>query len=192
MIELKSLNRPLVITGCPRSGTTYASKYLQANGFDVRHEELGPDGVVGWCIGGGNSEKQYGPSYNESESFYQDPIRLHQVREPLACISSLMTINDKSMSFFRRAFRMNPANEGLLSCAMKIWYYWNLKCEEVTEFTYKVEDIDYILLGDKTHPDKKENGRAHDLVSWGDLTKTNLSLTYKIVDLASDYGYVGN
>lgn len=53
---------------------------------------------------------------------------------------------------------MNPANEGLLSCAMKIWYYWNLKCEEVTEFTYKVEDIDYILLGDKTHPDKKKMG----------------------------------
>lgn len=69
MIELKSLNRPLVITGCPRSGTTYASKYLQANGFDVRHEELGPDGVVGWCIGGEIVKSSMGPLIMNLKAF---------------------------------------------------------------------------------------------------------------------------
>ena len=40
----------IVVTGCPRSGTLYTAKLLQAVGFDVRHEALGKDGIVSWYV----------------------------------------------------------------------------------------------------------------------------------------------
>ena len=43
---------PFLIVGCSRSGTRYTARVLQALGLNVAHENLAPDGSIGWEFAG--------------------------------------------------------------------------------------------------------------------------------------------
>ena len=49
-LTFRTKNRPLLITGCARSGTTYISKVLLQGGFEVGHERMMSDGVSSWYL----------------------------------------------------------------------------------------------------------------------------------------------
>jgi len=126
----------LLITGCGRSGTKYASFALQRLGLDVPHERLGRDGISSWTMAVPAESRPYGPP--SSQVSFQHVF--HQVREPLATISSCMTFNEESWDFICRHVECPPFAP-VLTKAATYWLLWNEKAEEIATWRYRIEDF---------------------------------------------------
>ena len=81
--------RPLVVTGCARSGTTYLAALLGGLGLDLGHEDLfGPRtrSFDGWHGRQGDSSWLAAPFLGE----VGDAVVVHQVRHPVKVVRSLL------------------------------------------------------------------------------------------------------
>lgn len=172
-----------LITGFPRSGTQYTARLLSFAGFKVGHEQEREDGLVSWehLMGA----KDYKPV-------------LHQVRHPLDTIASALTINQSSIN----KLAQRTPNEGYskLEFLMRSWLDWNEWAQEVSSFTYRVEDIDEVYpiiftYLERSIPDElprvseKINSRPHPELDWEKLFKVNDKVAYRIVKKAQEYGF---
>jgi hypothetical protein len=126
----------ILITGCGRSGTKYASFALQRMGLEVPHERLGRDGISSWTMAVAAESRPYGPP--SSEVSFQHIF--HQVREPLASITSCMTFNNESWDFICRHIEC-PIVAPVLMKAATYWLLWNKKAEEIASWRYRIEDF---------------------------------------------------
>jgi hypothetical protein len=125
--------RKLLVIGCGRSGTRYASKVFRAVGLDVGHEEDGRDGRIDWkCV------------HSPPEVFGGYSLVLHQVRHPLRVIESFHSASKGSWGWVARADPGIVSRPLLRSCA-RYWVRWNLAAEEEADWTYKVEDLIGVL-----------------------------------------------
>lgn len=126
----------VLITGCGRSGTKYASFALQRLGLEVPHEQLGRDGISSWTMAVAAESRPYGPP-SSGVSFQHI---FHQVREPLATIASCMTLNSESWDFICRHVECPPFAPALIMAAT-YWLLWNKKAEEIATWRYRIEDF---------------------------------------------------
>ena len=126
----------LLITGCGRSGTKYASFALQRLGLEVPHERLGRDGISSWTMAVTAESRPYGPP-SSAVSFQHI---FHQVREPLATITSCMTFNEQSWDFICHHVECPPLAPVLIKAAI-YWLLWNQKAEEIATWRYRIEDF---------------------------------------------------
>jgi len=136
--------RRLLVTGCGRSGTLYASHVWQAVGLDVRHEMpvppngvMGEDGIASWYMAVDDPEPPYGPSGRD----YEFDLVIHQVRDPLKVIPSVAQFvlrNPPSLRYIERNCRearltwkerLRGRKRALLIQAARYWYHWNLLAE---------------------------------------------------------------
>lgn len=132
--------RHLLITGCGRSGTSYTAKILQKGGFDAPHENVGAMGTVSWfsTYNGLSLTHHLAPDLRFIHVF-------HQVRHPLNTISSVYYSFDPiSWGFIERNIPHIHPKDSLLTKAAKYWYYWNLKADAISEWTYRVEDLERV------------------------------------------------
>ncbi len=72
-----------------------------------------------------------------------------QVRNPLDVISSfyinLPDLKRREWAFIRSQIsEINRGDTLLVHCA-KYWYYWNLKAENMAEWTYRIENLEHVL-----------------------------------------------
>jgi hypothetical protein len=118
----------ILITGCARSGTSYAWEILTRLGMEMRREVCGTDkhGAVDWMSA--FLTRRYTRTY-------------HQVREPLRVIESCHTISKASWDIILHYESRIGEDDSLLLKAMKFWLYWNGHLEEVAYKTYRVEDF---------------------------------------------------
>jgi hypothetical protein len=144
-----------VVTGCPRSGTTYATALFNALGVRCGHEDVyGPDQALGDLPVEWNG-------YDADSSWHavpflplDDVVVLHQVRHPLEVVRSIAGIR-----FLARADLPNKATRSVRQDAPEIfdaeteaeraaimWRIWNQTAEEHAAFTYRLEDIDAALV----------------------------------------------
>lgn len=191
----------IAITGCGRSGTKYISELFQKLGIDVTHEKLGKDGISSWCLVPHTQLKCFGPSYKDIE--YRNIPLVHQIREPLSSISSMITMQDASWKFIRLFIPISQQDSKLKMC-MKYWYYWNLMARQKSCYTYRIENIitefeELIRIGDfkininvnkviSAIP-KDINTRTHKQYCWSDLRNEDDSLANKIMILAKETSY---
>jgi hypothetical protein len=139
---LKSHKRDLLITGCARSGTTFISDVLIAAGLDMPHEFMGRKGSVSWlmCVNDRNL-----PWGRHSCYGYNFTTVLHQVRDPLKTIASIIyTEREEAFYFFSKHISQIQPDDSKLEKAVKYWIYWNKKAESIATWRYKVEDLDLI------------------------------------------------
>ena len=197
---IKLIKNPgIIITGCGRSGTTYISKYFKKIGFDVGHERLGVNGISSWYLSSEQKKVPFGPSLNEV-SYLPFPI-VHQVREPLQSISSIQSIGKLSWDFIKKEVPINDSDSGILK-SMKYWYFWNIKSENKSIFTYRIESLDESIFelcrmakidiaSSKLNMqlNKKINSRKHKHLTWDDLRKESIVLTDQIIEMGKNYGY---
>lgn len=132
----------LLIIGCGRSGTTYASKLLLDNGLDVRHERVGRDGIAA-----GELSARHSKAYSWSmkgvsiqETWERATHVFHQVRAPLpAIISAGIITRMGGWRFIEQSlpsvWHLNP-----IIRAMRYWLFWNEMCEENAQWTYLLEE----------------------------------------------------
>jgi len=113
----------ILITACPRSATKYVSELYQARGIDLRHDRLGRDGVVSWCLGNGIPSGELPPWHGPIHRFEPTTV-MHLVRDPWACISSLTTIG--SWNWIKRQLRI-PLRVRVTTPMLCAWFWvsWN-------------------------------------------------------------------
>ncbi len=198
-------HRLLLVVGCARSGTTYISKVLKASGLQIGHEKMRKDGTSS-CDLAVNPE--VGRWKVRMGDFRFDHI-FHQVRDPLKVISSVYLSEDRhSWHYIMQHIPEIEMRDSHLAKCAKYWYYWNLKAEEMSEWTYKIEDLDAAgkweefekKLGKKIPREaissvpKNENTRQHPLYrrfTWADIEKElDPQLYQNIRSLAKKYGYL--
>lgn len=78
-----------VITGHPRSGTGYAAALCRANGLDVGHERLRPDGISSWMWAAGRVDVPWGDPPGAEGPGWQDAHCVYLVREPVELVASV-------------------------------------------------------------------------------------------------------
>jgi hypothetical protein len=88
----------LLVTGCGRSGTKFIAALLQNLGMDVRHEQMGADGIATWCMAVESDDSPWGGG---RRGVHFKTI-LHQVRHPLKVIPSLLTFTSPSWEFIEQ------------------------------------------------------------------------------------------
>jgi hypothetical protein len=132
--------RKLLITGCGRSGTKYIALLMRRLGLDVRHEELGVDGVASWYMAVDTNEVPFGPALRGCEFEHIH----HQLRHPLAVIASASTFKRQTWEFICAHIPVSLREPLPLRCA-KYWYYWNLEAEKVAHWRYRVEDLSTVF-----------------------------------------------
>lgn len=145
------LQRPLLITGCGRSGTGYVSQVFRQCGYEVLHEQIGAFGTSSREMTFESTWVPWGAPRNNIKFEHV----FHQVRHPLDTISSMYATNPLSSPSWIYIFQMIPEmtpTDSLLTTCVKYWYYWNIHAEEQAELTYRVEaiadvweDIEWIL-----------------------------------------------
>lgn len=188
----------ILITGCPKSATVYISTLLQNLGLDVRHESMGMQGSADWMLAPGKESKPWvGPSFNEFT------LILHQVRHPLDTISSCQKLSRRALQYIHSYLPVET--NSLEETCMAIWYYWNKMAEEISSWTYKIEqlpEISNIFCKKIGYPDLMEkkyeldsvpkninSAKPYTLLTWEKCDKINLVLSDKIKQLAKRYGY---
>jgi len=147
-------HRRLLITGCGRSGTLYASQVWQAVGLDVRHEMpvppngvMGEDGIASWYMTVDDPEPPYGPSAAE----YEFDLVIHLVRHPLKVIPSVAQFvlrNPPSLRYIERnaretrlgwGDRLRGRKRALLLQAARYWHQWNMLAAAKAEGGVRVQ-----------------------------------------------------
>ena len=188
------MDKPVLITGCPKSGTQYMYLMLKDKfKMNVGHESDKPEGMVSWR------------SVHPKEPTDRYKVKLHQVRDPIGSINSMHCLHGQDLSYMEDSGIVSFGEDGPILRAMKIWYYWNLNAELMCHFTYRVEQLDDILpifcelIGRETdHSEIKKMRKTHNSwknkkeygsSTWDSIMNTDEKLGGRIRKLADKYGY---
>jgi hypothetical protein len=131
-----------------------------------------------------------------------DKVIIHQVREPLASISSMLSTGSPSWKFLSGEIPISIKNDSKILRAMKYYYYWNLQTEDIADVRIKAEnflqEIEKTLLKHQIlfstnnvtiNKGTKVNTRKHAKLTWADLENEDEALASKISLLGKKYGY---
>ncbi len=153
----------LLITGCGRSGTLYATEVWRSLGLDIRHERpipphgsMGRDGVASWFMTVDDPNPPFGPS----AAGYKFDLVLHVVRDPLKVIASVAQFilrkglsSPKYIERYAPETRLNarertlePKQQFILRAA-RYWYHWNLLAQAKADKIVQVEQLIPALPG---------------------------------------------
>lgn len=181
-----------VIIGCGRSGTSYISKVLSETGLDIQHETSGVDGSANW----------YRTPYPRIWLKLRHEFIVHQVRNPLNCISSCQTLNEHSWTKINRHISFSSEEPLVLRCA-KYWYHWNVMAEPKSDLLIRLENLENDLpalckvlnvhfdervlesVSQKTNT--RENN--YETVTWEMINEFSPEYHDKCKELALKYGY---
>ena len=145
-------NKKILITGAPRSGSEFITKYLWENGIQVGHECTRENGTV---------------SALHAHLYKRYDITLHQIRDPLQSIISLHKVSWKShesrsevihglrdLKYLEKnvddvAIRHTTwkkilpqiRNKNRTRQCMQAWLTFNKIAEKVSSWSYKIEDL---------------------------------------------------
>ena len=143
--------------GHSRCGTTSISYYLKQMGYDVRHENMGKDGVSSWMLAVIDDNYPWGNVKDKFRYYFKNII--HDLRNPFNAIPSIILENkyapdNKSYKFKKKHIKkilginLPDVNFNKISLtleielALKSYIYWNKICEMSNPQTIcKIEDI---------------------------------------------------
>ncbi len=193
----------ILIIAASRSGTKYASEMYRAAGLDIGHERMGEAGFVGWQSVA-NIHRGWKPwSDGEFAAVW------HQVRDPLATISSMQTHDPDMIRSIGRIVSLPPDP---IAALMAYWLHWQDFADRHAEWRYRVEDLraggsawpDAVVRTNALHrlgkigaalsedaPDipRDTNRRKHGALTWADLENADGQRCAAVKARAIEYGY---
>lgn len=203
--------RPIVITGCQRSGTAYIASLITACGYwcsherlfrDGRYQELKPESIESsWAAAG------------YADRFTTPPHLVHQVRHPLSVIASCLargTFRGKLRPSARWASEIYPGifqpEDSEIIRILRYWVEWNTLTEWASpDVRWRIEYLNAEELADiltgfgrpvtaervaqaqKMIPIANAATSDVDPVTWDDLPVCKL--TRRAMTMARRYGY---
>jgi len=136
------VQKRVLITGCGRSGTLYASILLKKCSLDVPHErKMGKDGISSWLFGASAVSAPWGPS--PSEYRFEHTVQL--LRDPLTCIPSIATLRPAAWVYIAGYVPFEASDSPLLKSA-KYWYHWSMMIEPRADLRLRIEDMPGALI----------------------------------------------
>jgi len=216
---IRPSSRPTLFIGLghPRCGTGFTASLLQANGVDVRHEEVGPEGIVSWM-----QVAKRGPApWGNTLSAYPAGARVFLVaRSPLAALDAVATENQQIRSIGLRsqllwerrrvdlfAWNNQTAGDGIYdyfgwAVASLAWWY-DICFDDRPEMVFRIEHPeDDALLGrlvgrpisregkhvwQNTYGPHKKSGRLE--FPLDELRRVPRNHLAKLVEVAERLGY---
>ena len=200
-----------VVVSTPRSGTAYTAKLLNAIGVSCGHERYFDTDKQ---VIEDRSQEQFGDSSWLAAPFLKslplDTIILHQIRDPIKSINSLIYTKHLYLDLYENRYiafinRHTPFPGRLTTqqqLAMFFWCYWHQLIEKNASghryFRYQVENIPIDLLmvllsnhGDKISARENEISIPKDCNTRGTPLPfvTKDILTSEVISLATRYGY---
>jgi hypothetical protein len=144
------LVRDVLVIGHPRCGSAYMSQLMQACGLDVRHEEMGDNGISSWMFAVVDEDNPWAKNkYALSRRYSVFDHVIHHVRNPVDAIPSIIRENRHSVvSYqFRRKHIKQLLNIDLddfvseIEKAAASFLYWNKIIEQSRpDLVVRVED----------------------------------------------------
>ncbi len=158
----------IVGLGHPRCGTGFAASLLTQHGLDVRHEDIGADGIISWMQ---VAKRRAGP-WGNTLAEYPPGAKLFLVaRSPLAALNSVATENQQTRSIGFRSqliwdrrgvdlfvWDNQTAGEGIYDffgwAVMSMAYWYDICLEEIAAqpepgVVFRIEESgDDALLGE--------------------------------------------
>jgi hypothetical protein len=143
----------LIGLGHPRCGTGFTASLLQANGVAVKHEDVGPEGIVSWMQVAKRGPAPWGNTLAE----YPSGARVFLVaRSPLAALDSVATENQQIRSIGLRsqliwerrrvdmfAWNNQTAGEGVYDffgwAVMSMAWWYDICFDENPEIVFRIE-----------------------------------------------------
>jgi len=172
-----------LVTGFPRSGTTFTSDLMQAAGYDVRHEKMGADGISSYAWV--NPEKR-------TLALSEFRHRIHVVRDPLKAVSSAC-FRFQSMRFIDM---FSPVVTGFRENAqiynvVLAYLVWTREADLIADTRIQVEHIDKELFGGVfAGKIANTNKSDHDDLSVDDLYAVlEKDLVLRFLEVRSKFGY---
>ncbi|HET9481261.1 MAG TPA: hypothetical protein VFP98_05845 [Candidatus Polarisedimenticolia bacterium] len=131
------MHKPLLVTGCGRSGTRYTATLLGKCGLNVVHEKrMGRHGISSWLFAAESTSVPWGPA----PSAYTFEHIVHLVRNPLSAIPSIATFKRSAWDYIGQHISIDPGDPILLRAAT-YWLQWNRLVEKRTKFRIRIEDM---------------------------------------------------
>lgn len=157
----------IVGLGHPRCGTGFAASLLQQHGLDVKHEDVGADGVISWMQ---VARRRAGPWGNTLADYPAGTKVFLVARSPLAALNSVATENQQIRSigfrsqviWERRGIDLfvwdnQTAGEGIYDyfgwAVMSMAYWYDICLEDISTggepgVVFRIEQpSDDVLLG---------------------------------------------
>lgn len=207
--------RLLRIVGNSRSGTTWLSRVLRAEGLDVRHEICGKDGTVScfffvdwdwYPLSPSTPPKGLIAHQTERLSDYRFEHTWHVVRHPLRTIGSIWSTMGTQHQLWLEDIGLLPGDlKPKLLKSMYAWHRVNLHCERIADWTFRLEDAvrgqevwRHMMhtLGRETtrRPRIPVTNRSRGIfaakkVTWSTMRRLDPDLASQIQGMAEHYGY---
>ena len=218
----KIIYKKFLCIGHPRCGTTTISAYFSQMGYDVKHQNMGKDGVSSWMLAVNSNGYPWGNIQTRKKYYFENII--HIIRNPFDAIPSIILENkyspgNKSYNF--RKFHINKETKNELpkssllqesqltvleelELAIKTFLYWNKICDnQRPNVVCKIEDIKPIekfnknnikLNTIKKNCNKLYNGKSYKkpVISNDIYNKIDDSLKKELIKFCNRHKYENN
>ena len=143
------MKKIVIVLGCGRSGTLYASKVFQALGYCVGHEVLQHDGISSWYLVVDSIWKDFLYEIKVKNKIYENRefYFIHLLRNPLEVIRSMylceVSTKRKALDFVREHIPQFKLEQKSILFTTEWWLYWNERIEKnfPIDRTIRVEDL---------------------------------------------------
>ena len=198
---------PLLVTGTPRSATTYMSAWLTSYGMKLEDDWHHPKfhGTSSWIFAF-EDEHNFGPARTKGGKFRHV---LHQVRDPLKSITAMCAVplhDGACLTFLQRHINVSSSLDDWnwkAVTTLNFWVDWHQYLNDMKFPTYQIEQVRaedmFRMAGlekvyNSSNVDKKvskdHNTRRHRSgLSWQDLYSLDPELAAKAWDLAHYFNY---
>lgn len=196
-LQREAQPRRLLITGCPRSGTTYLAMLMQAYGLEVGHERAGRHGISSFALAVDGPDGPWGPARRR----YRFERVIHIVRDPVAAIASFATMGPRAWQYFN-AYIYAPPSLPVVHRGALAWVGWNRLIEaQPHDVRLRVEDAATALpallhswgwpaVRRGPLPPSNTNTRPHGPLTWSDIEDAlPPDLFAELAAMAARYGY---
>jgi hypothetical protein len=172
----------ILITGCARSGTRYASCW-----WGLGHENLNDKGIASWFLAHPETASNLPPWHGAVRDVEFDTV-VHLTRHPLEAIASMTALSAAAWAWLQRYTTIDP-QAPILDRAMSYWLQWNrMAAQRARDAARGISPLHVESLQHSDLP-TNINTRTHDAVAWQELEMANGLLKDAVCSLGEEYGY---
>lgn len=200
--------RPLIITGCQRSGTAFVAAMITASGYWCSHERFFREREW-WMPRPDTIEASWAAAPFLSKV---DAHVVHQLRHPLAVISSMLARGTfhgggrRSVRWARKRYKqIHRPGDTEIEAAMRYWLHWNQLVERHADRMWQIEKLnpgtlaqaltDYgrpvsagrVARGWEVLPARINEWKGVTRLTWRDLPQGKLK--HRLQEAARRWGY---
>ena len=191
--------KQFLITGHPRSGTSYMAALAEACGLDIRHEQNdGADGICSWMFAVDTVSVPFFHGGLRGRKFYSFEKVIAVVREPLAMAASVaFTENKDPLSLYFRCDHTDvaPHDDPIRQAVQSILDWYEIISRQAPDVWIRVEDANRqfpewlgVLVPEEVPP--PTNVREHASLSWEQIrVASGEVLAARYATFAQEFGY---